>query len=112
MKKRNSTIRIKKKFRKKLSLCKAIEGKVPVAGEKSKELPSIPFAFRNVVGSINWYTNDDLQKNKVKCKILEEWVQIWESAALMIDPEVGQATCQTVNLDGGIILDLLGTNQM
>ena len=65
-------MRINKKIGEKLPLSKAIEGKVPVAWEKSKALLCIPYTIGNVEENIDWYTNDDILKKKVKCKFLEE----------------------------------------
>jgi len=93
-------MKTKRKIGKKLPVLKAIEGKVPVAWEKSKPIPDIPYAVGNLLEEFDWSV-DNKYNYKVEYKISEEEPDVWESNGCIDDLIFGRATLQNVDFEWG-----------
>jgi len=91
-------MRIKRKIGKKLPVFKAIEDKVPVAWEKSKSIPDIPYCYCSRVQDLNWSTED---KYRIKYKITEEEPDIWNTTGIIDELVFSHATLQNVDFEWG-----------
>lgn len=91
---------MKRKIGKKLPVSKAIEGKVPVAWEKSKPIPDIPYTTSNQVEDFDWRV-ENKRNYKVEYKISEEEADVWETNGYIDDLVFGHATLQNVDFEWG-----------
>ena len=91
---------MKRKIGKKLPVSKAIEMKVPIAWEKSKAIPDIPYAVSNLVEDFDWSVENE-GKYTVEYKISEEEADVWETIGHIDDLIFGHATLQNVDFEWG-----------
>ena len=93
-------MKTKRKIGKKLPVLKAVEDKVPIAWEKSKPIPDIPYAVSNLAEEFDWSV-DNKYNYKVEYKISEEEPNVWESNGCVDDLIFGRATLQNVDFEWG-----------
>jgi len=91
-------MKTKRKIGKKIPVLKAIEGKVPVAWEKSKAIPDIPYSCCNQIEDYN-FGEDNIYK--VEYKISEEEHILWDSIGYIEETVFGHATLQNVDFEWG-----------